>query len=229
MAPRTGWGETSREPWDRLMAGLDAFLADRELPTVSQQALLRKDPFRVLVATILSLRSRDAVTEAASARLFALADTPDGIAELDKDSIAAVIKPANFYPTKAARIHALARRLVDEFNGRVPPDLDTLLTFDGVGRKTANLVLTEGFDLPGVCVDTHVHRILNRIGLVRTRDPADTEAVLRRVRPQEHWKPINTRLVAFGQQHCLPRFPRCGTCPLAATCARNDVKPSRKA
>lgn len=228
MARTTGWGEPSRHPWDRLMAALDAFLADRELPTVSQQALLRKDPFRVLVATILSLRSRDSVTEAASARLFAIADTPAGVAALDEDTIASAIKPANFYPTKAARIRALARRLVDEFGGEVPSDLDTLLTFDGVGRKTANLVLTEGFDLPGVCVDTHVHRILNRIGLVRTRDPADTEAVLRRVLPTEHWKPINTRLVAFGQQHCLPRFPRCASCPVAASCERNGLTPSRR-
>ena len=227
MASSKWWAEKRREPWDRLMSGLDAFLADHERPSVTREAEAHADPFRVLVATVISLRTTDDVTDRASARLFAIADTPAGVAAIDDDVIAAAIRPANFYPTKARRIRAIARRLVDEFGGQVPNDLDVLLTFDGVGRKTANLVLTEGFDLPGVCVDTHVHRINNRLGLVRTRDPAETEDALRAVLPQEHWKPINTRLVAFGQRVCRPQSPHCSTCPFVTWCQRVGVGKSR--
>ena len=227
MANSKWWAEKRREPWDRLMAGLDTFLADHERPSVTREAEAHADPFRVLVATVISLRTTDEVTERAAARLFALADTPAGVAALDDDVIAAAIRPANFYPTKAKRIRAMAQRLVDEFDGKVPADLDVLLTFDGVGRKTANLVLTEGFDLPGVCVDTHVHRINNRLGLVRTRDPAETEDALRAVLPPEYWKPINTRLVAFGQRVCRPQSPHCSICPFAAWCKRVGVGKNR--
>lgn len=218
-----------RDPaaWDALMATLDAWAGDDAPPVVTREAVSRNDPFRVLVATILSLRTTDDVTEAASARLFALADTPDALAALDPATIAAAIRPANFYPTKAVRLRDIAIRLRDEFGGRVPPDLDVLLTFQGVGRKTANLVLTEGFDLPGVCVDTHVHRILSRLGMLATRDPLETEMALRAVLPAAHWKPINTRLVAFGQKMCRPQSPWCSRCPLADRCRRVGVGRTR--
>ncbi len=218
-----------RDPaaWDALMTTLDAWAGDDAPPVVTREAEARSDPFRVLVATVISLRTTDDVTEAASARLFALADTPSRMAALDPDEIAAAIRPANFYPTKATRIRDIAVRLRDEFGGRVPADLDTLLTFRGVGRKTANLVLTEGFDLPGICVDTHVHRILNRLGMLATRDPLETEMALRDVLPPAHWKPINMRLVSFGQKVCRPQSPWCSSCPLAAGCRRVGVGRSR--
>jgi endonuclease-3 len=216
-----------REPWDWLLRTLDAALANEEAPIVTREAEKRHDPFRVLVATLISLRTTDPVTERASARLFAIADTPQAMAALDEATIAEAIRPANFHPTKARRIRALSERLVREFGGRVPADLDTLLTLDGVGRKTANLVLTEGFDLPGVCVDTHVHRILNRLGFVTTKDPLGTEMALRAGLPPEHWKPINTRLVAFGQRVCRPLSPHCSTCPLAVRCRRIGVGRTR--
>lgn len=224
---RTGSGERRREPWDRLMSSLDAFLSAEAPPAVTREAAAHADPFRVLVATIISLRTKDEVTEAAAARLFEIAATPLAVAALPDSVIAAAIRPANFYPTKARRIRAIARRIVEEFGGQVPRDMETLLSFEGVGRKTANLVLTEGFDLPGVCVDTHVHRVLNRLGLVSTRDAAATEMVLRAVLPREYWKPINTRLVAFGQRVCRPVSPRCSACPVAGDCARLGVKTSR--
>jgi endonuclease III len=213
--------------WDGLMATLDAWHAGGEPPSVTKVAGERHDPFRVLVATLLSLRTQDPVTEAASNRLFALADTPSAMAALDVGTIAAAIRPVNFYPTKAARLRALSQRLLDEFDGEVPADLDVLLTFDGVGRKTANLVLTEGFDLPGLCVDTHVHRIPNRLGWIATKDPHATEMRLRQVLPVAHWKPINALLVSFGQQVCRPTSPRCSACPLADRCARVGVTRSR--
>jgi endonuclease-3 len=209
------------------MAALDARLAADDPPAVTREAEAHADPFRVLVATLISLRTKDEVTAAASDRLFAIADTPAAMAATPEEVIAAAIRPANFHPTKARRIRALARRLLDEFGGVVPADLDTLLSFDGVGRKTANLVMTEGFDLPGVCVDTHVHRITNRLGLLRTRDPGETEAALRAVLPAEHWKPINTRLVAFGQTVCRPVSPHCSRCPLAGWCRRVGVGRAR--
>ncbi len=221
-APRAG-----RADWDRLVGTLSAWRAGFDPPSVTKIAGPRPDPFRVLVATILSLRTQDPVTEAAADRLFRLADTPAALAAMDVEAIAAAIRPVNFYPTKAARLKALSRRLVDEFGGAVPPDLDVLLTFDGVGRKTANLVMTEGFDLPGLCVDTHVHRIPNRLGWIATKDPHETEMRLRKAMPQRHWKPINALLVTFGQRVCRPTSPRCSECPLADRCARVGVNRSR--
>lgn len=217
-----------RKPrWDHIMEVLREYLAVHDPPSVTREAESSRDPFRVLVATVISLRTKDEVTSAASARLFALADTPAGVAALDVQVIADAIRPANFYPTKARRIRDLSARLVDEFKGQVPRDLDVLLTFKGVGRKTANLVLTEGFDLPGVCVDTHVHRISNRLGMVRTRDPDATEFALRRTLPREYWKPINTCLVSFGQRVCRPQSPFCSQCPLSPVCRRVGVTRSR--
>jgi len=219
--------DPGRAAWDHLIATLEPWRQGFEPPSVTKVAGERHDPFRVLVATILSLRTQDPVTEAAAERLFALADTPAMLAAMDVGAIAAAIRPVNFYPTKAARLKALSQRLIDEFGGVVPADIDVLLTFDGVGRKTANLVMTEGFDLPGLCVDTHVHRIPNRLGWIATRDPLATEARLRQILPPEHWKPINALLVTFGQRVCRPTSPRCSICPLADRCARVGVTRSR--
>lgn len=215
------------ETWDKLMEALVHAVKPFREPAVTVAAKRKKDPFRVLVATIISARTKDEVTGAAAERLFALADSPKGVAELDVQTIAEAIRPANFYPTKARRIKEIAARLVRDFHGQVPNDLEALLTLPGVGRKTANLVLTEGFGLPGICVDTHVHRILNRIGLVRTRSPLETERALRESLPQKYWAKINALLVSFGQNICRPQSPYCSKCPLNEMCERKGVARSR--
>jgi endonuclease III len=185
------------------------------------------DPFRVLVACILSLRTQDTTTGPAAARLFAVADTPAAMLELSARQIERLIYPVGFYRTKARVLLGLARDLLDRFGGRVPDDLDALLTLNGVGRKTANLVVTMGYGKPGICVDTHVHRISNRLGYVRTRDPEATEMALRGRLPRRYWIGYNDLLVAFGQNVCTPISPRCSQCPVRAFCRRVGVTSSR--
>jgi endonuclease III len=182
-----------------------------------------RDPFRVLIACILSLRTQDATTGPAAARLFAVADTPTAMLRLPARRIAQLIYPVGFYRTKARVILGLCRDLLERFAGRVPDDIDALLTLKGVGRKTANLVVTMGFNKPGICVDTHVHRISNRLGYVRTRNPEETEMALRARLPRRFWIGYNDLLVSFGQNVCTPLSPRCSTCPVRALCRRVGV------
>jgi len=191
------------------------------------QVHVRQDPFRTLVACILSLRTKDAVTDAASARLFAQADTPAALLALGPRRIARLIYPAGFYNRKARQLIAICRRVLADHGGRVPDRLEDLLVLPGVGRKTANLVVTEAFGKPGICVDTHVHRITNRWGYVRTRTPDETEQALRAVLPRRYWLEVNRLLVTFGQQCCTPIGPRCSICVLARICARRGVRSSR--
>jgi endonuclease-3 len=186
-----------------------------------------RDPFRVLVACLLSLRTKDETTGPAAARLFALADTPAGLERLSTRAIERAIYPVGFYRTKARVLREISRDLLARWGGAVPDDLDALLTLKGVGRKTANLVVTQGFDKPGICVDVHVHRISNRWGYVKTRTPEETEMALRRILPRRHWIAYNDLLVAFGQNVCLPVSPRCSTCPVRAGCPRRGVTRSR--
>ncbi|HWP35781.1 MAG TPA: endonuclease III [Thermodesulfobacteriota bacterium] len=187
----------------------------------------RRDPFQVLVACLISLRTRDEVTDAAAPRLLAVAPTPERLARLPEARIARLIYPAGFYRTKARTLRAVARTLLARHGGRVPDTLEALLALPGVGRKTANLVLTVGFGKPGICVDTHVHRIVNRLGFVRTRTPEETERVLRARLPRRWWIPINDVLVAFGRTVCGPLSPRCSICPAASLCLRVGVVRSR--
>ena len=196
-------------------------------PAVTLIAEQSGDPFRVLISTILRLRTKDETTAAASRRLFARAATPRGMLRLRAATIARLIYPVGFYRTKARAIRSVCRTLLARWNGAVPQDLDALLTLQGVGRKTANLVLTLGFRAPGICVDTHVHRITNRLGYVRTRTPDATEQALRRKLPPQHWIEINDLLVAFGQHLCRPISPHCSRCPVAHSCARRGVATSR--
>jgi endonuclease-3 len=207
---------------NRLVARLRAA---REVvrPTTLAEVERRRDPFRLLIACVISLRTKDQVTAAASARLFCAASTPRRIAALSAPRIARLIFPAGFYNTKARQIRAIARRLLAEHGGRVPADRNALLALPGVGRKTANLVLGLGFRMPAICVDTHVHRISNRLGLVATRTPEQTEHALERVLPRRHWIEINDLLVTFGQHTCHPTSPRCSTCALASRCKRVGV------
>jgi endonuclease-3 len=186
-----------------------------------------RDPFRVLISCLISLRTKDEVTAEASARLFRLARTPRGMLALPAARIARAIYPAGFYRTKARTIKGLCRTLLETHGGVVPDDLETLLALKGVGRKTANLVLTVGYGKPGICVDTHVHRISNRLGLVTTRTPEQTEFALRRLLPRRHWIPYNDLLVAFGQNVCRPVSPLCSTCPVNGLCPRIGVAKHR--
>ncbi len=186
-----------------------------------------RNPFKVLVSCIISLRTKDEVTALASARLFERAETPAAMQNLSVEEIASLIYPAGFYRNKAQQIRDISRRLVADYGGSVPDDIDELLLFKGVGRKTANLVLTLGFDKPGICVDTHVHRICNRWGYVATKTPDQTEICLRSILPRDYWIEINDLLVAFGQNHCFPVSPRCSDCCLAFRCPRIGVLKSR--
>lgn len=184
-------------------------------------------PFEVLASTILSLRTKDAVTEVASRRLFARASTPAAIANLSVPEIEKLIFPVGFYHTKARSLKETCRILLEKYGGKVPRDMDGLLALPGVGRKTANLVLTVGYDDYGICVDTHVHRISNLFGYVRTKSPEETEFALRKKLPREHWKTYNDILVTFGQNLCVPVSPWCSRCPVEKFCPRIGVKRSR--
>lgn len=198
-----------------------------QTPAVTIVAQCNGSPFKVLISCIISLRTKDEVTAQASARIFAAAQTPDTMAVLSEDEISQLIYPAGFYRTKAAQIALLSRELMEVHHGTVPDDLDELLRFKGVGRKTANLVVTLGFGKPGICVDTHVHRICNRLGYVRTKTPDETEKVLRIQLPPEYWIEINNLLVAFGQNHCHPVSPRCSNCRLQDICDRIGINMHR--
>jgi endonuclease-3 len=198
-----------------------------EQPLIDAMGAEGQSPFRILISTILSLRTKDTLTAVVSPRLFAVADTPEAMLELPEEQIAQLIYPVGFYRTKARTIRQICERLLDEHGGAVPSDLDTLLALPGVGRKTANLVVTAGFGLPGICVDTHVHRITNRWGYVQTNTPEETEFALRARLPREYWLEINGLLVTLGQNICHPTSPRCSACPVAAYCERIGVTRSR--
>lgn len=196
-------------------------------PVVTVIARKKRDPFLVLIATMLSLRTKDAVTKEASAKLFKHANTPETMLQLDRNLIASLIFPVGFFRQKARQIHETCRLLLDRHGGRVPADMDALLALPGVGRKTANLVLLHGFGIPAVCVDTHVHRITNRWGYVRTRTPEETEFALRERLPRRYWATVNDYLVAYGQNVCTPISPWCTTCVVSAWCNRVGVKKTR--
>ena len=184
-------------------------------------------PFETLVSTILSLRTKDAVTEVASHRLLARAPTPALLASLSIPEIERLIFPVGFYHTKAKHLVETCRNLLQYYGGSVPRSMEDLLKLPGVGRKTANLVLTVGFGDYGICVDTHVHRISNLWGFVRTKTPEETEFALRKKLPRRHWKTYNDILVTFGQNLCLPVSPWCSKCPVARYCPRIGLKRSR--
>jgi len=203
----------------RFLDVVQAWKRGREEPVVGRIREQRPDPFAVLVGTVLSLRTRDAVTERAFEALWPLAPTPERMLGLSLSRLEASIRPVGFYRTKARALKSIAKILVERHGSLVPADMDALLALPGVGRKTANLVLIEGFGKAGICVDTHVHRILNfRWGFVETRSPEETEMALRRTLPRRWWLPINSFLVSFGQMVCRPVGPKCRECPLRGPC-----------
>lgn len=197
---------------------------DFAAPWIDREAKQKRDPFRVLISCLISLRTQDKVTEQASKRLFSVATTPEQIVELGVEEIARLIYPAGFYKTKAERIIEICKELVNRHNSTVPETIEELLKFRGVGRKTANLVITAGYDKPGICVDTHVHRITNRWGLIDTTNVEATEKALMLVIPKRYWKEINPYLVSFGQNLCKPISPICTSCKINRYCDKKGVK-----
>jgi endonuclease-3 len=196
-------------------------------PVVGVVAKASRDPFQILLSTVLSLRTKDQTTAEASTRLFRLATTPRAMLAVPRRRIERAIYPVGFYRNKARHIHEICRDLLTRYNGRVPDTIEDLLTLKGVGRKTANLVVTLAFRKPGICVDVHVHRISNRWGYLRTTSPAESEAALRRKLPKQYWMIFNDLLVPFGQNLCTPVSPRCSECKLVSYCNRVGVKKSR--
>ena len=185
----------------------------------------QEDPFQVLISTMLSAQTRDPVTAAASERLFEVARTPRTLAALPVPRIQKLIYPVSFYRVKARAVRETSRQVVERFGGRVPDRMEDLLTLPGVGRKTANLVLILSHaSRDNICVDTHVHRISNRLGWVRTRTPDQTEQALYRVVPRRYWPDVNLYLVTWGQNVCKPVYPRCGACVVSAMCAKVGVE-----
>jgi endonuclease-3 len=185
------------------------------------------DPYRILIGCVISLRTKDDVSYAATDRLFDRASDPAKMRRLRAVTIEKLIYPAGFYRRKAEQIRAISKILLERYDGKVPDDIDALLELPGVGRKTANLVVTLGFGKPGICVDTHVHRIANRFGWVRTDHPDRTEEALRAFLPARHWIPINETLVRHGQEICKPISPLCSDCPVMKDCPRKGVRKSR--
>jgi endonuclease-3 len=207
---------------DRMIEKM-ALAVGTSLPAVSRIARKKRDPFKVLVSTVLSLRTKDEVTAEASRRLFAIADTPSALMATPVRTIEKAIYPAGFYKTKARSLKRIAKEIETDHAGKVPDSIDELLQFKGVGRKTANLVVTMGYGKDGICVDTHVHRVSNRLGLVKTKTPEQTEFALMDVLPRKHWIGYNELLVSFGQKVCKPISPHCSTCPLERSCPQLGV------
>jgi endonuclease III len=197
------------------------------VPVVDLVEIQTKDPFKVLVATILSARTKDETTVDACKRLFAKVNTPDDFETLSISEIEKLIFPVGFYHNKAKFLKELPGVLQEKFNGKVPSTIDELLELPGVGRKTANLVVAISFRKPAICVDVHVHRIMNRFGYVKTKTPLETEMAMRKILPEKYWTTINSILVAFGQHLCRPTSPHCSECPIREHCNRIGVGRSR--
>lgn len=206
---------------------LKKYVRSFKLPIVDAVEKKTGSPFYVLVSTILSARTKDKTTAVASKRLFKKAGTARDLEKLPVKEIEKLIYPVGFYKNKAKLLKKLPKALREKFNGKIPETVEELVKLPGVGRKTANLVVVIAFKKPAVCVDTHVHRIMNRLGYVKTKTPLETEFILREKLPKRYWTTINSILVAFGQNHCLPVSPYCSTCPVRKYCNHVKVKKSR--
>ncbi len=212
---------------DKIIKILKKSIKQWKVPIVTQVAEDGRDPFKVLISCILSLRTKDDTTAAASSRLFKIADNPAKMLKIKDRTMEKTIYPVGFYKTKTKNIKSICRILVDKYECRVPDEIDELLKLKGVGRKTANLVVTLGYNKLGICVDTHVHRISNRLGYISTTTPEKTEFALRKKLPQKHWIIYNDLLVTFGQNLCKPISPLCSICPIYDCCDRVGVLKSR--
>ena len=222
--------QSRKVEWDLIFRCLQTWrkelaIAEPSVSTVAEG--YSRDPWAVLVSTILSLRTKDEVTLEASKRLLEKAPDPAALSAMKEEEVAALAYPAGFYRNKAASLKKIAVILLEQYSGKVPADMDNLLALPGVGRKTANLVLIEAFGKPGVCVDIHVHRITNRMGWLRTKTPDETEMVLREILPKKYWNSINALLVLYGQKLCRPVSPFCSLCVIKKHCKRTNVQRSR--
>jgi endonuclease-3 len=213
-------------PFKEVIERLKEFYAS-DVPVVTRIANERHDPFLVLIGCLLSLRTKDETTEKAMERLMERARTPRELLSIPTGEVEKIIYPVGFYKVKSRLIKEISRIVIEKYHNLVPDTIDELLTIKGVGRKTANIVITEGFGLPGIAVDTHVHRISNRLGAVRTKTPDETEMRLRQILPQEYWRAYNPLLVTHGRRTCNPLSPWCSKCPVRDLCKRVGVTRSR--
>jgi len=213
------------EQWHTDISAASNGAGDPSVTTVAEN--YSHDPWAVLVSTILSLRTKDEVTLEASKRILEKANCPEKLHVMKAEKIEKLIYPVGFYRNKAASLKKIAAILIEQYGGKVPASMDELLALPGVGRKTANLVLTEAFDLDGLCVDIHVHRISNRCGWLESKNPDETEMILRKIMPVKYRKQINRLLVLYGQKLCRPVSPFCLRCVIKKQCARNGVEKSR--
>ncbi|MBF9015414.1 MULTISPECIES: endonuclease III [unclassified Oceanispirochaeta] len=213
--------------WDDIFIILNDFMKGFELPSVSLIGEENGTPYKILISTLISLRTRDEVTLSASRRLFEKADNPAEMLKLTSSEIEELIYPCGFFRVKADNILKISQMILNEHSGKVPCTLDKLIAFPGVGLKTANLVLSLGFNIPAICVDIHVHRISNRLGWIKTKKPDDSVPALEKVLPDKYWIPVNKLLVLYGQQICTPRNPKCSQCPLDSYCLKAGVEQSR--
>jgi len=202
-------------------------ILDRIYPYHPMADITQRDPFKVLISCLLTLRSRDVVTLPVCRKLCVIAETPQQLLDIPKESLIELIKPVQFYNNKAEILRGVCRELLTRFDGQVPERLEDLESLKGVGRKTANLVLQLGFDQPAICVDTHVHRICNRLGYIKTKDAEATEAVLSQKLPVHYWNVINRVMVRHGQEICVANHPKCDLCPVFELCERVDVIPRK--
>lgn len=214
-------------PIHKVVSVLKREISRWKVPILGVVAQETEDAFRVLISCILSLRTKDETTALASRRLFQLAYTPESMRKLSLGTIEKAIYPVGFYRTKARNIKGICSDLIKRFQSVVPDDIDMLLTLKGVGRKTANLVVTLAYRKPGICVDVHVHRISNRLGYIRTKTPEQSEMTLRKKLPKQYWMIINDLLVTYGQNVCKPVSPLCSECKIIPYCRRIGVKQSR--
>ncbi|GHV30047.1 endonuclease III [Spirochaetia bacterium] len=232
-----GRKKTAQPDWDGIVKALEKWrktaqageaLRDNGDPSVTTVAeRYRRDPWAVLASTILSLRTKDEVTLVRSEALLKKAPTAKALLTLPVEEIEKLIYPVGFYHTKAQNLKKIAAIIMENHRGQVPADMDLLLAMPGVGRKTANLVLTEAFDMDGICVDIHVHRITNRLGVLQSKTPEETEMLLRNILPKKYWKRINILLVLYGQRVCRPLSPFCSRCVMTGHCGRVGVERAR--
>ncbi len=216
-----------QERIEKIVKTLEKEVNKFKRPAVTKLSITERNPYKVLIACLLSLRTRDEVTEKAAPRLFKLADTPQKMLKLKIKQIEKAIYPVGFYKTKARRIKDISKVLIEKYNSKVPDEIDELLKLKGVGRKTANIVITQAFGRLGIPVDTHVNRVSNRLGIVRTKTPEKTEMELRKKLPKKFWIQYNDLLVTWGQNICVSISPKCSICAIRQYCPRVGVTRSR--
>lgn len=214
-------------PIEKVISIIEKEYTKWNVPVVTLVAMQTRNPFKVLISTIISLRTKDEVTIEASKRIYKILTKPQDIYHLKLEDIEKAIYPCGFYKRKALQIKKICEILVEKYNSQVPKELDELLKFEGVGRKTANLILSEGYNIPAMCVDVHVHRISNRFGYLKSKNPDETEIILRENLDKKYWNKYNFLLVAFGQSICRPISPHCSKCPVLNYCKRINVNKNR--